>query len=126
MMLKKLGKQNNLCHNLLKRLKMKNTYTNGTFGFKPLNDLILIKPIRPPVRQGGLIVASAEMMKPNRGHVLAVGSGKVNEKTGKVEDIPVKVGDVVMFTPGSIQEVKVEGHTLSLIKAGDLLGVEVE
>lgn len=103
---------------------MDNVYQDGDFGFKPLNDLILIEPIRAAVRQGGLIVASAEVLRPTRGKVLAVGPGKPHEKTGKIEPIPVKAGDVVLFTIGSIQEVKVEGRTLSLINASALLGVE--
>jgi chaperonin GroES len=105
---------------------MENAYQDGSFGFKPLNDYILIEPIRPPVRQGGLIVASTEVLKPNRGRVLAVGPGKVHEKTGKQEIIPVKVGDVVVFTPGAIQELTVEGRVLTLVTAGSLVGCAAE
>jgi chaperonin GroES len=104
---------------------MQTTYVQGNFGFQPLRDLIVIQPIVPPVRQNGIIVASVEALKPNRGRVLATGPGKVEPKTGKLVEVPVKPGDIVTFVPGSIQHVKVDGHDLDLVPATALLGVEV-
>ena len=105
---------------------MNNTFRDGTFGFKPLGDLIVIEPLRPAVKTAsGLIVAAAEVINPIRGKVLAVGPGKVNVKTKLIESIPVKEGDVVIFTSGAIHEVRIEGRILHLIPATSLLGVEV-
>lgn len=90
--------------------------------FKPLQDLILVDPIKPPLTKGGIVVASEDHLKPVKGTVLAVGPGK-HEK-GELVEVPVKVGDVIMWTKGALQTHKVGDDEFNVVAASQLIGVE--
>jgi chaperonin GroES len=90
--------------------------------FKPLRDFILVEPIKPALKQGGIIVASEEQLKPTKGKVLAVGPG-LYEK-GVLVEVPVKVGDIITWPKGSVMTFKVDGKDFSVVPASQLIGVE--
>ena len=60
---------------------------------KPLADRVLVKPDEAEQKTAsGLYIASNAQEKPQRGTIVAVGAGKVNDKGERVP-MDVKVGD---------------------------------
>ena len=65
---------------------------------KPLGDRVLVKPApKEEKTSSGLYISSGAQEKPQRGEVVAVGAGKVNDKGERVA-MDVKVGDQVCIT----------------------------
>ena len=90
---------------------------------KPLGDRVLIKP-EPAEQQTatGLYIASNAQEKPQRGEVVAVGAGKLNDK-GERMPIDVKVGDTVIYGKFGGNEVKIDGEDYLLMRADDIYAV---
>ena len=90
---------------------------------KPLGDRVLIKP--EPAEQKtatGLYIASNAQEKPQRGEVVAVGAGKLNDK-GERMPIDVKPGDTVIYGKFGGNEVKIDGEDFLLLRADDIYAV---
>jgi len=51
--------------------------------------------------------------KPQKGKILAVGEGKINEDTGKRTPLDVKEGDEVLYSKYGGTEIKVDGESCS-------------
>ena len=90
---------------------------------KPLADRIVIKVI-DDVQQtsGGIFIPDSAKEKPQKGEVVAVGAGKLNDK-GEREEMDVKVGDVVLFAKYSGTDVKVEDVEYKIISVKDALAI---
>ena len=89
----------------------------------PLHDRILIQRIEETeVRRGGLIIPDSAKEKPQKGKVLAVGKGTVNED-GKKTPLDVKAGDRVLFGKYSGSEVTLNGEEYLIMKEEDVLGI---
>jgi len=90
---------------------------------KPLADRIVIKVI-DDVQQtsGGIFIPDSAKEKPQKGEVVAVGSGKTNDK-GEKEPMEVKVGDIVLFAKYSGTDVKVDDVEYKIISVKDALAV---
>jgi len=89
----------------------------------PLNDHILIEPLRDEKKKGGIILPdTVEKERSERGRVVAVGPGKRDE-SGKRIPLDIKKGDTVLFTKYSPNEVKVDGKEYLVIKEDDILAI---
>ncbi|MBQ8847638.1 MAG: co-chaperone GroES [Candidatus Gastranaerophilales bacterium] len=90
---------------------------------KPLADRIVIKVV-DDVQQtsGGIFIPDSAKEKPQKGEVVAVGSGKTNDK-GEKEPMEVKVGDIVLFAKYSGTDVKVDDVEYKIISVKDALAV---
>jgi chaperonin GroES len=53
---------------------------------------------------------------------MAIGSGKVSED-GKVTELTVKVGDVVLYGKYSGTEVKIDGEEYLIMRESDIYGI---
>ena len=90
---------------------------------KPLADRVLVKPDEAEQKTAsGLYIASNAQEKPQRGTIVAVGAGKVNDKGERIP-MDVKVGDRVLFGKYSGQTVKVDGEELLVMREEDIMGV---
>ncbi len=91
---------------------------------KPLSDYILIKPLDQEERtKGGILLPkSAEKERPQKGKVIAVGSGK-RTSSGKIIPLQVKKGDVVLFTKYGPNEVKINNKEYLIAKEEDILAI---
>ena len=90
---------------------------------RPLQDRILVQPIlEKEVRKGGIIIPDSAKEKPSEGEIVAVGPGALNTD-GKRNPIDVKVGDKVLFSKYSGDEVKIDGQDLIIIKEEDVIGI---
>ena len=91
---------------------------------KPLADYLLIEPAeKETMLPSGIVLPdTAEKEKPEKGEVVAVGSGKILEN-GKIQKPEVKKGDKVLFTKYSPSEIKVDGEELLILSESDILAV---
>ena len=90
---------------------------------KPLGDRIVVKVIEDTEQtQGGIFIPDSAKEKPQKGEVVAVGSGKTNEK-GEKEPMEVKVGDIVLYAKYAGTEVKIDGVEYKILSIKDALAV---
>ena len=65
--------------------------------FNPLGDKLLVRRgEEEETTAGGIVLPGSAAEKPSQGEVLAIGPGRVLDN-GDVSEIPVKVGDTVVF-----------------------------
>ena len=85
---------------------------------KPLADRVLVEPAAAEQKTaGGIIIPDTAKEKPQKGTVVAVGSGK------KDEPMTVKVGDQVLYGKYSGTELNVEGKDYLIMRESDILAV---
>jgi len=90
---------------------------------KPLQDRILVKRVdEKETIKGGIIIPDTAKEKPQEGHVIAVGSGKLDEN-GKRIPMEVKVGDKVLFGKYSGNEIKIDEVEHVILREDDILGI---
>lgn len=89
--------------------------------FKPLGDRVAVKP-QPAEEKtaGGLYVPDTAKEKPQRGTVVAVGEGRV--ENGERIQLSVKEGDSVLYGKYAGTEITLDGEDLLIMKESDLLG----
>ena len=93
-------------------------------GIRPLRDHVLIEPMRQDEKtaSGIYLPATAEKERPEQGRVIAVGSGKINEKGERVP-MEVKRGDRVLFSKYGPNELKVDGKEYLVAREEDILAI---
>jgi chaperonin GroES len=91
---------------------------------KPLNNKIILEAVsaEEKTKSGIIIPDTANKEKPEQGKVLAVGSGKLLE-SGERAKMDVKVGDTVIFSKYSPNEIKVDGKEYLVISDEDVLAI---
>jgi chaperonin GroES len=91
---------------------------------RPLRDRVLLERVIEAEEQkiGGIIIPDTAKEKPQQGKVIAVGSGRVNDK-GEVLPLDVKAGDTVLFGKYSGSEIKVDGKEYLIVREDEILGV---
>ncbi|NGM16807.1 co-chaperone GroES [Xiamenia xianingshaonis] len=90
---------------------------------KPLGDRVIVKPDEAEeTTASGLYIATEAKEKPQSGVVLAVGEGRIDRDGNKVE-VPVKVGDKVVYGKFGGTEISVEGENVLILRADDLFAV---
>lgn len=93
---------------------------------KPLEDRVIVKTVETQdVTASGIVLPDTAQEKPQRGKVIAVGDGKVDDN-GKRIPLDVKKGDEVIYSKYGGTEVKVEGQDLLIMKASDILAKVVK
>jgi len=90
---------------------------------KPLGDRVIVKQAEAETQtKSGLILADTAKEKPQKGNVIAVGEGKLNDKGERVP-MDVKAGDTVIYSKYGGTEVKVEGEEYLILRADDIYAV---
>ena len=85
---------------------------------KPLADRVLVEAA--PAEQktaGGIIIPDTAKEKPQKGTVIAVGSGK------KDEPMTVKAGDIVLYGKYAGTEINYDGKDYLIMKESDILAI---
>lgn len=91
--------------------------------FKPLRDRVFVRYSSEEEKTaGGLYIPDAAKEKPQRGTVIAVGSGKVTDD-GKRQPMEVKAGDVILFDKYSGSKIKMDNEEYLIIREEDILGI---
>lgn len=90
---------------------------------RPLADRVVIKRIEEEeVKKGGIIIPDTAKEKPQKGEVIAVGPGRLDEE-GKRMPMEVKVGDKVLFSKYAGTEVKIGDEEYLVMREDDILCV---
>ena len=91
---------------------------------KPLADRVLLRRIEADEQvHGGIIIPDTAKEKPLEAEVVAVGPGKVNDKTGDPIPVPVNAGNRVLIGQFAGTEVEVDGEELVIASEDDILGI---
>jgi chaperonin GroES len=84
----------------------------------PLHDRVIVKPAAAEEKTaGGIIIPDTAKEKPQRGIIVAVGTGK------KDEPMTVKVGDNVLYGKYAGTEITIEGQDLLIMRESDILAI---
>jgi chaperonin GroES len=84
----------------------------------PLHDRVIVKAAAAEEKTaGGIIIPDTAKEKPQRGVVVAAGTGK------KDEPMTVKVGDTVLYGKYAGTEIAVEGQDLLIMRESDILAI---
>lgn len=92
---------------------------------RPLHDRVIVKRVEEETTSpGGIVLPGSAAEKPQRGEVIAVGTGRILDN-GDVRALAVKAGDKVLFGKYSstISEVKVDGVEYLVMKEEDIIGI---
>ncbi len=88
---------------------------------KPLADRVLVKPIdEEEVTKGGIILPDTAKEKPQRGKVVAVGPGRLDDE-GKRVPIEVKTGDKVLYDKYAGTEVKLDDEEYLILRESNVV-----
>lgn len=84
----------------------------------PLHDRVIVKPAAAEEKtSSGLIIPDTAKEKPQRGIVVAAGTGK------KDEPVTVKTGDTVLYGKYAGTEIQVEGSDYLIMRESDILAI---
>jgi chaperonin GroES len=90
---------------------------------RPLRDRILVKRVEEQEQRiGGIIIPDTAKEKPQTAQVVAVGTGRVNDK-GEVLPLEVKANDYVLLGKYAGTEIKLDGEEYLIVREDELLGV---
>ena len=91
---------------------------------KPLSDFVLIEPVKEEktTKTGIVIPDTAEGEKPQRGKIVSVGPGRLNDKGERIA-LSVKEGDSVLFKKYGPDEIKVDGVEYLIGREEDILAI---
>ena len=89
---------------------------------KPLANRVLVKRLEEEMQKtaGGIIVPDTAKEKPQRGKVLAVGTGKLLD-SGERAPFSVKKNDMVLFGKYAGQDITVDGKEYKIMRENELL-----
>ncbi|HZV47186.1 MAG TPA: co-chaperone GroES [Thermodesulfovibrionales bacterium] len=91
--------------------------------FKPLRDRVFVKfSSEEEKTSGGLFIPDTAKEKPQKGTVIAVGSGRITDD-GKRQPMDVKVGDTILFDKYSGSKIKIDDEEYLIIREEDILGI---
>lgn len=89
---------------------------------KPLGDRVVIKKVEAEeTTASGIVIPGAAKEKPQIAEIIAVGPGGVVD--GKEVKMELKVGDKVIFSKYSGNEVKIDGQEYTILKQDDVLAI---
>ena len=84
----------------------------------PLADRVLVEPAAAETTTAsGIIIPDTAQEKPQKGTIVAIGSGK------KDEPMTVKIGDTVLYGKYSGTELKLKGKDFLIMREADILAI---
>ena len=90
---------------------------------KPLGDRVIIELVEQEEKTAsGIVLPDSAQEKPQEGKVVAVGSGRVNDKGEKVA-LEVAEGDRIIFSKFAGTEVKYEGTEYLILREDYILAI---
>lgn len=90
---------------------------------RPLGDRVLVRPLEEKeVKKGGIIIPDSAKEKPQEGEVVAIGTGKIDDKGNKIA-FTVKKGDKVLISKYGGTEIKIGDDSMLIMREDDILGI---
>ena len=94
-----------------------------TFNIKPLGDRVILKQDEAETQTAaGILIASTAQEKPQRGTVIAVGEGKL-DNNGNLVKPDVEPGDSVIYSKYGGTDIIVNGEDYVILRADDIYAV---
>ncbi len=88
----------------------------------PIGDRVVVRPEAAEEKtSSGLFIPDTAQEKPQRGTVLFVGPGQI--ENGKHVEMTVKAGDSVLYGKYSGTEIALDGEDVLIMRESDILGV---
>ncbi len=85
---------------------------------KPLADRVVIEPMAAETKTAsGIYIPDTAQEKPQKGKIIAVGSGT------KDEEMKVKVGDVVLYGKYAGTEININNEKFLIMRQSDILAI---
>jgi chaperonin GroES len=102
------------------------TATAKKLKIRPLDDRVVVEPFEAEEKTaGGIVLPDTAREKPQQGKVIAIGPGKLLEKTGERGKMSLKVGDKVFYGKYSGTEIEIDGEEYVILRESDVLAVQV-
>lgn len=90
---------------------------------QPIGGNILVKPVTETTTTSGIVIPdSVDKEKPQKGEVVSLGTGFINDKGDKVP-FNVKIGDTVFFKKYSPDEIEIDGEEFLIMAESDILAI---
>ena len=97
--------------------------TETKIAIKPLSDRVVLEVLEETEQtSGGIYLPETAREKPQKGKILAVGPGKLND-SGKRDEMQVQVGNVVLFAKYSGTDIKLDNKEVKIMSEKDILGI---
>ena len=88
---------------------------------KPLGDRLIVRAIEEEeTTASGIVLPDTAKEKPQRGEVIAVGDGALDDN-GNRKPVDVKDGDTVLYSKYGGTEIKIDGEDLLVLRESDVL-----
>ena len=95
----------------------------STVKIQPLGDRVLVQAIEVAEQvKGGILIPDSAKEKPQEAKVVALGTGKLDDKGNKIP-FDVKVGDIVLTSKYGGTEVKSDDQDYKILSSSDILAV---
>ncbi|MFN2612855.1 MAG: co-chaperone GroES [Solirubrobacterales bacterium] len=89
---------------------------------KPLGDRLIVEATEEEeTTASGIVLPDTAKEKPQRGKVVAVGDGPIED--GKRRPLDLKAGDTVLYSKYGGTEITVEGDDLLVLRESDVLAL---
>jgi chaperonin GroES len=90
---------------------------------KPLGDRVLVEAVEDKEQmKGGIVIPDSAKEKPQEAKILALGTGKLDEKGNKIP-FDVKVGDIVLTSKYGGTDIKYNDKEYKILSQSDILAV---
>ncbi|MDA0666355.1 MAG: co-chaperone GroES [Planctomycetota bacterium] len=90
--------------------------------FTPIEDRVLVRPNKAETMSAsGIVLPDSAQEAPLRGDVVAVGAGRLSKDGKKRLELPVAIGDVVVYGKYSGNEIEFEGQDYKILRADEIL-----
>jgi len=88
---------------------------------KPLGDRLIVQAVdEEETTASGIVLPDTAKEKPQRGEVIAVGDGALDDN-GNRKPVDVKDGDTVLYSKYGGTEIKIDGEDLLVLRESDVL-----
>src|ERR1700719_2636963 len=88
---------------------------------RPLDDRVVVEPLEAEEKTaGGILLPDTAKQKPQRGRVVAVGPGKLQDN-GQRAAVSVVKGDEVIYGRYSGNGIEVDGKDIKIMRESDIL-----
>ncbi len=89
---------------------------------QPLGDRVIVEPIeQEEMTASGIVLPESAKERPQRGTVLAIGPGRLDDEGEKRIAMDVKVGDVVLYAQYSGTQFKIDDKKYLVLSEKDIL-----
>ena len=88
---------------------------------RPLDDRVVVEPVEAEERTaGGIVLPDSAKEKPQRGHIVALGPGRLLESSQRAT-LSVALGDEVIYGKYSGSDIEVDSRDVKILRESDIL-----